>query len=91
MTALHAMEYDCRVLENLLTMRKEIGSVGAPPRPSATKKEMEDSVSYSRNDVSYTDYMMQSVDFHAKKWQEQRPIETSCTAKSTPSPFGHPY
>ena len=65
------------------------GSLLAPPRPSATRKEIEDSLFCTNKKINYDTYMLQSVDVHAKKRRKRTPAPTPST-KSTPSTFGRP-
>lgn len=64
-------------------------SLLAPPRPSATRKEIQDSVFYTKRVLTYEDCVMQSGDIHVKKRRRKIVTETPST-KSTPSPFGRP-
>lgn len=65
-------------------------SLTSPPRPSATKKEVENSV-FARRDLKYDEYTLLSVDIHSKKRRKTNHfLPQTSSVKSTPSSFGRP-
>ena len=83
------------VLSRRQNLLKGNGSHEAPPRLSATRKEINDSVFYSKKKLTYDNYKLQSVDVHLKKrkWRVLLPTtsaKSNSSVNSTPSTFRRP-